>query len=448
MPRHILAFDYWVADVYLYHNWPAGKVYLDARLEMPTEETFRTYLALMKKLLNNSPDWTEAVRAVGNPALFVLHKQFNGITSNVIAHPGWRLVYLDALAAVLVPRGDPEADRAIPTFDLAGRHFRAPGEPSIPDAPGAAFKEMSVLSSLAGRAIQPETTWTTRIPAGLSAIDRAVIAQNEPESHAQFWKVLSSCYMALLPDLRVPPPSLAAGWDAYSGIRWAQSTYCLRQALIHTPTHEASLKSLSSSFRVRRMADALRSVSLVLLEAGHLSGDEAQLARQFADRVGPPLEFRAGLDPVQTIGLLLGDGRPEDATRYADSLPGRALPWPLADAVAGAWLHLGYPDRARRVWQAASGPPSEAIRLARVASSYWAERDYTAAEQTYLQVRQAAPELLEPHWALAWIATELGRAGQAAESARAALGRSPPPTVQTELTALLAFLARYPETGR
>jgi tetratricopeptide (TPR) repeat protein len=351
------------------------------------------------------------------------------------------------VAAVFVRRGDPAADARIPTLDPGARHFRDPQAPSIPTEVGAAHRELLALGSLgANTADRPDATWTVRVPALLSALDRAALALDEATDPAGVWAAAGACYRSLILDPRRPPASPSDRWDPVAGVRWAQATYCLRRAQRADPADPRALYELHESFRARRMADAQRTVGREWLAADALPPDLAESIRRHADRVGPPIRPRGTTEPGRVLELLRS-GRPEDATGFAEAL-GR-LPWEPAEAVAGAWLHLGEPGKARGVWQAATGAPSEAVRSARVGSTYWVERDYAAAERAFADAQRADPDLAEPCWALAWLYAETGRADRAAAEARNALARRPSPRAREELEPLLAFLARYVErTGQ
>jgi len=84
-------------------------------------------------------------------------------------------------------------------------------------------------------------------------------------------------------------------------------------------------------------------------------------------------------------------------------------------------MHLGRPADARRVWEQASDCPSTALRLARVASTFWIERDFEAAVRHYREARASAPDMAEIAWALAMLHTQRGDAASAREACRQGL---------------------------
>jgi tetratricopeptide (TPR) repeat protein len=449
MPRRALVFDIAQSCVFVYHNAPDRKVYMDARLETPTETTFRHYVDLEKWL--NKPDarWADALEQMGNPVLMLSHAANEQAEAAVLAHPGWRCVYVDALASVFVHRGDAELERRFPTVDPLARHFHQSRAPSHPEAPGAAWMETKALYNLATSLRKPGSLgWDGRIPWLLAALDRAELALEEDPESAKIWTVLGNCHWNLIPDLGQQPPSPSSPWDATTGLAWAQSTYCFRQALERAPNDERVLQALLRSFGVRRMADAQRDIALRLLATGQLRGEQTTVLRRLVERVGPTARSPSAPDVSRSVPRLLQAGRPAQAVRLAEEagMPRgeSAWPWPLADALAGAWMHLGQPERARALWRKALGPPSEAVRLERLASTHWVERDFAEAVRLYRQAWKADPRRVEPGWALAWLHTQRGEAEPALHACRETLRLSPPARLREELSRLEQLLRSVP----
>jgi hypothetical protein len=455
MPTNALAYSLLVANTFVYHNAPERKVYLDARLEVPRLETFQTYRHIEDLLHAGDPRWADAVAGVGNPALLLGHEvPLNNGEAAGLVHPHWRLVYFDAQAAVFLPRGSPDLGRRFPSLDLAVRPFTRRGGPSLPDAPGAAEKETIALANL-GTALcrYPDATWSARIPALLAALERSEVALREGGDQATVWMLIGTTCWALRPEVGTPPSSPADGWNTYADVRWAQVSYGLRLAHVLNPKETRFTRELYRLFGGLGMVDAQRTVGLELLASGGgRSEEETTAVREQVARVDGPLNF--GFVTLAKMPHLLLDllraGRAEDATRLADAV-GAAVwsswDWEVLDRLAGTWLRLGYPDKARRVWEGAAGAPSEAVRAARVGASFWVERDLGAAADAYERARQADPKLGEAYWALAWIDTERGRAPAAIEQIRGANAASVSEPTRAELARLEAFLQKYASPG-
>jgi thioredoxin-like negative regulator of GroEL len=100
---------------------------------------------------------------------------------------------------------------------------------------------------------------------------------------------------------------------------------------------------------------------------------------------------------------------------------GGALAWAVAERVAATYLHGGKPAEARRTWLEAAGPPSEALRTARLADADLAAWDFAAADAGYRRAVALDPELADAGVGLALSALECGSAGAARKAARTAL---------------------------
>jgi hypothetical protein len=449
MPRHALVFDIAQSCVYVYHNAPEGKVYMDARLETPTEETFRQYVELANWLNADDRRWASTLEQLGNPVLMLSHEGNSKAEAVVLADPGWRCVYFDALAGVFLHRGSAELDSRFPTFDPLARHFRQARAPSQPEAPAAAWKEARALYNVATFLRRPESPgWHDRIPWLLAALDRAESAVEEDSQFAGNWALLGICQLDLIPDLRAPAPSSSDPWDPMTALPWAQSTYCFRQALQLAPNDERLLLALFQSYGQRRLTDALREIAPRALAHVKLPAEQAAYLRQIIETIEPPPRFAGPLplDPEHTLSSLLAADRPEEATRLVELLRRQGSgewPWTLADRLAGACLHLGKPAQARQLWERAKGPPSEALRRSRMASTFWIERDFSSAIGLYQQARQADPQAGEPCWALAWLYTQRGEADEALAACRQARQRQLSERAKSDMEALEALLARY-----
>jgi tetratricopeptide (TPR) repeat protein len=441
MPRRALVYDIAQSCVYVYHNAPEHKVFMDARLETPTEETFRHYVQVENWLSGHDGRWAAALKQMGNPVLMLSHESNAVAEAAVLTQPGWRCVYFDALAAVFLHRGDAELERRFPTFDPLARHFGQTRAPSQPEAPGAAWKETKALYNVVASLRRPGSPgWHDRIPWLLAALDRAELALEEDSQSAGVWTVLGNTYGNLIPDLSRPPPSPSASWDPATGMTWAQSTYCFRQVLQRAPNDERVLQALLRSYGARRMADAQRDVALRLLSTGRLPAKEATALQQLVERIGPAPAVPSTIDASTAAIRLLQAGRPAQAVRLAEerglASGATGWQWPIADALAGACMHLGQPERARAIWRNALRPPAEAVRLERLASTHWVERDFDEAVRRYRQAWSAEPRRAEPGRALAWLHTQRGEAEPALRACRETLRLELPAPLREELRRL------------
>lgn len=447
MPERALVFDLPTANVYVYHNAPEHRPFMDARLEVPSLETFQTYVAVEKRFLAGHEQAAADAAATGAQVVVLTHDKYHPGEAVLLAHPDWRLVHYDAMAAVYLRRGEQSLEHRFPTLDLGARHFQSPLAASVPDAPGADRKETFALVNI-GTALArfPELTWQLRIPILLSSFDRADQAMQQESNPAGVWTILGNAYWALSPNLRTAPPIPASEWNLRGSIRWAQQSYCLRQAQSLNPTDVRVLTELRRSLGARQMIDAMRTVGEELLATGNLNSELSDEILEINKRVGPPMDLPM-LSPDQArvvVGRLLQAGRVEDATRLAEIVGagGLTTTWDaqLIDQIAGAYLQMGDPIRAREMWDKATASHKEADRLVRLAATYWAERDLKRAVILGQQAREKDPQSAEAHWLLAWLYAEQGDAEWALRVIDDAQSM---PEVREEFDLLKTMLLRY-----
>ena len=110
-------------------------------------------------------------------------------------------------------------------------------------------------------------------------------------------------------------------------------------------------------------------------------------------------------------------------------------------------LHLGDPDSARRAWADANDPPSQALRLIRIASAELAALDSTAALASCRMALELDPTLGEAWYMLATALVESGRAVEALAAIRESLRHPLTFSQRSALIGIEALLNRtYPKT--
>jgi tetratricopeptide (TPR) repeat protein len=450
LPERALVYDLSQTGVYVFHNAPARKIFLDARLEVPDRQTFETYMTVERWLRERDPRWPQALAGVGSPLVLLNHRQSAVAEAELLVHPEWRCVYYDAVGAVFVPRGAGDGAAAYPTVDFADRHFRH--QAPVPPEPGATLQEGQALYNL-GAAL-PRTgdpAWTLRIPLFLAALGRLAAAADEDPARERTWSLLGYSYWGLLPDPAAPAPTPAEPWDSGRGILWAQATYCFRRALELAPADAKARVGLYLAFEARRMTDAQLSVGQGLLEDPQTDEGMKAQVQELRRYLGPPPRSGGRLpdDLEAAVTDLLHSQRPEAAVRLVEEVE-RARPvawtWPLAERVGGAYLHLGRPADARRVWQQTAKAPSEALRLCRLAATFWVEREVAAADRLYLQALEADARLAEAWRDLAWLHAQRGQAEAAERACRERLRLPLDDQQRKELLSLRALLRRYTPT--
>jgi len=92
------------AAVYIYHNAPERKVFMDGRLEVCTLATFQVYDQLLAAMSTGQPQWQALfTQGGGELPVVILDSRGSRDAINGMANtPGWKLVFADESAAVFV----------------------------------------------------------------------------------------------------------------------------------------------------------------------------------------------------------------------------------------------------------------------------------------------------------------------------------------------------------
>ena len=170
MPERALALDLRQAAVYLFHNGPERKLFIDGRLEVPSRATFESYVRLRSLLNEGQTGWTDAVRRMGDPLILLDHVEDAGAEATLLGQPGWRCVFFDPVASLFVV----ERTNAFPAVDFAARHFRDPAWRTIPPVPLGLAEAAALikLGSALGRRPPTASSWALRFSLMLTACDR------------------------------------------------------------------------------------------------------------------------------------------------------------------------------------------------------------------------------------------------------------------------------------
>jgi tetratricopeptide (TPR) repeat protein len=366
LPDRALVFDLGQTGVYVFHNGPGRKVFMDARLEVPRLETFLTYRRLETWLNRGDPRGLALVRSLGDPLILLDHGSNIGAEATLFASPSWRCIYYDAMAAVFLPRSRTDLVTAYPTVDFAARHFAPASRKDGAIEPAAAYAEARALVELsAGLRRAGEQDPSVRIGALLRARDLAFRTLSVRPDWAAAWTLLGHAGRDLAPDASGRPAGPTDPWDPAAGLGWAQATYGYRQTLALSPENRTALLSLRDAFGERGLTEAREEVD------------------QRLNRRRPAT----------------------DARLAAAALTGaETRPWTIAERLAVSALHLGEPALARRLWEHADAPPSAGLRLARLGDAELAAMNTERAIASYEQAVTREPGL-----GVAWFGLALAR---------------------------------------
>lgn len=458
LPDRALVYDIGLAALYVFHNAPEKKVFMDPRLEVPTLETFQTYVRIEQSLERQDDEWVEPLRRLGASLIALDHNQHNASEATLLARSDWRCIYFDALAAVFVSDASGVSATTHPTVDFGQRHFQERRRPSSPDHPESELYEAKWLTKVGGHLRRwKEVTWSFRIPVLLHALDRLDLAQEgraeertaqeRTSLDEQIWTFRGQCLWNLVPDLSRPPPSSAEGWSAPSSLLWAQSTWCLRQALLRSPGYVPAVRSLYDSWRARRMLDAQIAAGEQLRKLDALLPQQQEELAALAPMVAglAPGDVLPDSDIAALVASMIERGAGATAAELVRvrKVDVADWDWPLVDRLAAVWMHLGEPGEARKLWNVCQNAPSEAVKLSRLADAALVERQFDLARNLYRQAVEHDPKLAEAWCGLAMMSAQQGDADEAFRACGKALAGDLPILQRRDFESLSRLVAQY-----
>ncbi|HWE39093.1 MAG TPA: hypothetical protein VG406_21270 [Isosphaeraceae bacterium] len=198
LPGRALVYGLRQASVYVFHDGPDRKVFMDGRLEVPDVATFERYGRIDRWLNEADPRGVEALGRLGDPLVLLEHASAFRAEAVLFGRPDWPCVEFDAVAAVFVSRRRVDPAR-FPEVDFAARLF-APK--TLPIDPEAALAEAAALDGIATtwrRADEPP--WRRRAPMLLLAARRCLEALSARPGDPRGAALLDRCRSHLAAEL-------------------------------------------------------------------------------------------------------------------------------------------------------------------------------------------------------------------------------------------------------
>lgn len=91
------------AEVYVYHNGPQRRVFMDARLEVCTQRTFELYNSVLADMATGSTRWQHLFP--GDLPVVILDSRTSRMAiGGLLNSPNWRLVFADSAGAVFLSK--------------------------------------------------------------------------------------------------------------------------------------------------------------------------------------------------------------------------------------------------------------------------------------------------------------------------------------------------------
>ncbi len=458
MPDRFVCFHNGHAALWDYHNGPQKQTYTDARLEVVGPELYREYLDLQGRLAMNK-DWNSWFQRNGRPGLLIdlVQESSPPMVANALAHPDWRCVWFDPMAAVFVPQSSSAAAQAI---NFSDRHFQSnseTGKGSAATLLAESKATQDVAMNLLGPVVDSERT-ITRAPrrdlAALLLMNAHGLAHRALKidgGSANSWKALGVI------------ASLRNGSSASEGVARFRKPYdplldlermraiaALRKSLNKNPDGFSVLFTLATVFQDGKMIEAAIPVLEQLSKLWAINSTQRdvqarlpQLVTGLKSQLGPPAasSWKNLSELDQQVNGLLEHGRVESAANLLESAyPLAGRPWEVSNRIGTLRLHLGDTEGARRVWAEAPDAPRQALKNARIALTYLLDENEVEARALFQQALESEPAFFEALYSLAVLETDASNRAAAHEAAQKATQAAPGPAAQFTLRELQALI--------
>ena len=461
MPDRFVCFHNGVSALWDYHNGPQKQNFADARLEVIGPDLYREYLDLQSRLARNK-DWNSWFERNGRPGLLLdlVQESSAAPVANALAHPDWRCVWFDAMAAVFVHRESKAAHRAI---NFADRHFhrifRKQDTGEFAGLQAEAKAAQDVAMNLLGPVVDVDGTMLRAprrdLAAGLllyahGLAHDALLANAHP---ANVWKSL-----AMIASLRNgaiaadPTGRYRKPYDPLVDLERLRAVAAFRKSLEDNPDGFTVLFTLASLFREGKMAEAAIPLYEHLGELSPINatqrGVQASLPQVLASlrsQVGTtkPGNWKNLSELDQQVNGLLDHGQVETAANLLESAyPREGRPWEVSNRIGTLRLHLGDPVGARKAWSEAPDSPRPALQKTRVALTYLLEERYEQARTLLQESLEIEPAFFEALYTLGVLEVDdgYGHRDEAVSLVTRAMQVAPGAAAQSALRELQALL--------
>lgn len=455
MPQKFLAFHIGHLSLYDYYFGPERKSYVDARLEVIGVELFEKYMGLQRRISENDKGWSRELDAIGRPSVLADHEMNSSISAAMLTSPDYRCVFFDPVAAVFAHVSYTDVVE-LHTVDFAARHFEAePGVLSSNDDMAKLLASAKGLRNLAGQVggFSPEKARPLILLGQKYARRYTETKSDGPEG----WKLLGQFETLREPPLLEPVARFRQSFDAVFDLSAARATYAFREALTVSPYDFSTLMLLSELYRSRGLTEAALPLMERLSEVSPINRFQTEKQVQFKAlsanvRVAlgpmPDLKWENLSELGQVENRLLASGRAESAALVLERATTEdARRWEETDKIATLWLHLGRPAKARALWEVDPKPPSEALRLSRIGTSYLIQGAFTKARESYKAALAADPNLFESLYGLAVLEQDAGHASEALDAARKAEKAAKTDVAGSAVRGIIVTVTPYATSG-
>ena len=450
MPRRSVCFHNGHAALYEYAYAPDRKTYADARLEVIGPEALPgIHRSSSEQIARNAPGWEDELEAMGRPLVLTDNVQAfsSSTTASMLTARRYRCVWFDEVAALFVHDSYAGVVAAHP-FDFAAWHFGRAARPEPTDAMAERMLAKTCWNLIHN--LMPAAGTPRPGAADLggklvwAGLDHARALQRLDPGSGDGWKWAGMIEAYRDPAMGDPIPRFKMPFDPVFDLSDVRATADLRRARgsrpkdanVHSGLFRLAYPARDVSRRRSRCSTACSRLPMLAVAraAGAGAGPEPS-ARSVVARLGEPPASLKWANLSELHGLLdnlYAHGRAAEAADLLESAyPADGRPWEVWDRIATIRLHLGEPERAARLWSEAKGPPSEALRQARIGAARLAAGDFEGARTAYRAAIGADPKLFEAHYGLAVLEADAGHAREALEAAKAAVEVAPSGTAKS-----------------
>lgn len=468
MPMRFLSYHDGHSSLYVYEHGPERKAHSDTRLEVLGPERFRAYAELKNRIAENRPGWNEELAAMQRPAVLADHAGNSRIGARFLAHPSWRCVWFDPVAAVYVhetstPANDP------PGVDFGSRLF---ADRSVKSG---VKDEAAVAESLAlAAALKNYATWLAADGAAARARPmlawgsaRVAAVLRERPDRFEAWKARGQIESTREESTAIPGPDgeapvrLELPFAVENDLPAARGNHAFRRAEALAPRDAPTRIYHAFHLRNQGLPEEERAAILAALDINPSNRYQQDARRTLAERLKVLDARLADSEPRDDeswnnrdelearLRRLLRAGRAEAAVQLLESsFPDRATDWNRADLLASLHLRLGRPARARDVWAAAPEGPRPGDREARVGWTFLVEENHDAAIAAFRDALRLRPDSFEAAHPLAVAAIERGDPENALRAAKIALASARDNRQRRAAAAALEWIEPAAEAAR
>lgn len=443
MPDRAVLFHLGHASTYIYANGPERKVFMDARLELHSQQEFRDYVALRDWMSSGSGPWQQTLAQNRIDIVFADSPQSASIQATLFSDAAWEPIWFDEAMAVFLRRGRP-LPPGIEPFEIREELFAKPRSleqpmpgptpppswwfvvpaelsPSDADAKSAAYLRLG--TALAGRLSGPPVTREAALwLAATHALDATMRRPWNGETFRAYGVSLS--ILAGNPS-HISHESMEA-WVADELIS-SMAAASLRKALACDPQDFSASYYLAEMLHAMGATDWSLEISRHMLARPPRNRAQAQVLSALPAQIRARQDMQSDIDPSSEPSLTLARQSGhlgEHLTRAAQSQS--SLSPPAHDELGLTFLRAGLVRNARTTFERSDVQEMlgvEAVQL-RIGCVALVDGDFPAAGERF-RLATNGPTAAAAHYGLALLSLLQGNKADFIDQVEKGLAANP-----------------------